>query len=151
MMSIGEICNREVVIVERTASVAAAAQLMRQLHVGDLVVVQQAGGQRRPVGILSDRDIVVEVVAQGVACDEVTVGDVMSADLLTAGEDDDLFDTMRGMRQHGVRRVPVVDAAGTLVGILAVDDLLDLLAEQVTGLVGLVSNQLRHEHERRSD
>jgi predicted transcriptional regulator len=148
-MSVGEICNRDVVIVERAAAVAEAAQLMRQFHVGDLVVVEPVGERRRPVGILSDRDIVVEVVAEQVASEQVTVGDIMSADLMTAGEGDDLFDTIRRMRQLGVRRVPVVDAAGLLVGILAVDDLLDLLAEQLNGLVALVNNQFRHERQRR--
>ena len=91
----------------------------------------------------------VEVLAEGVALDAVIVGDIMSREPLTAGEDDELFDTLRRMRELGVRRVPVVDREGALAGILAVDDVSDLLAEQLNDLVALIRNELRHERERR--
>jgi CBS domain-containing protein len=148
-MSIGELCNRDVVVVERDASIADAASLMREYHVGDLVVVEQATTGRRPVGILTDRDIVVEVVAASLDHAAVSVGDIMSTDLLLAQEGDDLFDTLRRMRDRGVRRVPVVDPRGLLTGILVVDDLLDLLAEQLDTIVGLIGKEVRLERIRR--
>jgi CBS domain-containing protein len=122
---------------------------MREFHVGDLVVVEERQGLRRPVGIVSDRDLVIEVLAEGVALDAVAVGDVMSRDLLTISAQDELFGTVRRMREQGVRRVPVVGGEGELLGILAFDDLIDLFAEQLNDLVALVGNQLRHERERR--
>lgn len=150
-MTIGEFCNREVVIVGPEASVCEAARLMREFHVGDLVVVEESGGVRRPVGIVTDRDIVVEVVADDVACESVTVGDVMASDLLTADEGDALLDTLHRMRERGVRRLPVLGERGTLVGILAVDDLVDLLAEQLADIVALVGREVHRERARRSD
>ncbi len=149
-MSVGEICNREVVIVRAGESVPEAARLMREYHVGDLVVVSEERGRRVPVGILSDRDLVVEMVAKYLPYAAVTVGDLMSTGLVTAQEADSAFDTIKRMREHGVRRLPVLDEGNALVGILAVDDLIDLVAEQLDDLVALVGNELRHERERRS-
>lgn len=149
-MSIGELCNREVIVVEPEASVRAAVALMRDFHVGDLVVVEQRGAERVPVGILTDRDVVIEVLAEDVDPQSVAVRDVMSDTLVTAREDEDLIDVVGRMRLHGVRRVPVVNARGGLEGILAVDDILELLAEQTNGLAGLVHVEQERERERRS-
>ncbi len=148
-MKTGEICNREVVYVERAAAIAEAARLMRAHHVGDLVVVEEKNGRRAPVGIVTDRDLVIEVLAEGVNQNDVAVGDVMSYELVTASEDDDLFDTLKHMRTKGIRRLPVVDRAGSLVGIVTVDDLLDLLAEQVSDLAHIVQREQTRERERR--
>lgn len=140
-MTIGEICNREVVIVERDTAVTEAARVMRQYHVGDLVVVDASAGKRRPVGIVTDRDIVVEVVAAEVAADTLTVGDIMSGEVATVGEAEGVFEALRYMRGKGVRRLPVVDAEGWLVGIVTLDDLLELLAEELGELAKLVSRE----------
>ena len=128
-MAVGEICNREVVIAKKALSVVDAAQLMRKHHVGDLVVVEERNGRRHPVGIVTDRDIVVEVVAAGVSPDALKVGDIMSPEVATVRESEGLFEALRHMRDKGVRRMPVVDREGGLVGILTLDDLLNLLAE----------------------
>lgn len=148
-MKTGEACNREVVFTRRDGSIAEAARLMRAHHVGDLVVVEDQNDRRVPIGIVTDRDLVIEVLAEGVDMNDVTVGDVMSDALVTAREDDELADTVKLMRAKGVRRVPVVDRAGALVGIIAVDDLLDLLAEQVADLARLVQREQVRERERR--
>ncbi len=148
-MQAGEFCNREVVIVDRQASILEAAKLMRKLHVGDLVVTETRNNRQHPVGILTDRDIVIELLAEEVALDKVSVGDAMSYDLLSVNEQDDLQETIEIMRDHGVRRLPVVDAHGALIGIVTVDDLLDLMAEQLTDLVRLVGNELVRERARR--
>ena len=149
-MTIGEICNRDTIYTTRDSSIAAAAQLMREQHVGDLVVVEEKSGRRVPVGILTDRDLVVEILAKEVAMESVTVGDIMSGELVTARETDELYDTMQRMRAKGVRRIPVVDAAGALVGIVSVDDFLDLLADELTALARLVSREQARERLKRA-
>lgn len=140
-MAVGELCNREVVIAERNLGVTEATRLMRRHHVGDLVVVD---GDRKPVGIVTDRDIVVEVVAAGVNPEALSLVDIMGPSLATVREGEGVFEALRYMRDKGVRRMPVVDAAGALVGILTLDDLLGLLAEELGELAKLVS----HERER---
>lgn len=144
-MTLGEICNRNTIFTTRTSSASDAAQLMREEHVGDLVVVDDKSGRRVPVGIVTDRDLVVEILARGVDPNAVTVGDVMGTDLVTARETDDIYDTMQRMRAKGVRRIPVVDAEGALVGIVAVDDFLDLLAEELTALARVVTREQARE------
>lgn len=134
MMKIGEICNRDVVVVGRDATVREAARLLRQHHVGDLVVVDRIGGRGVPVGIITDRDVAIEVVAMGVDPDMVKVGEVMGPELVTAGEGETVYDTIQRMRQRGVRRIPVLDAQGGLAGIVSLADLLEFLAEEVTQL-----------------
>src|SRR4030065_513698 len=87
-------------------------ETLRTHHVGDLVVVEEKAGQRIPVGILTDRDLVIEILAKDVDMNAVTVGDVMSGELLTARASDGLYETLQRMRAKGVRRVPVVNAGG---------------------------------------
>ena len=144
-MAVGEICNREVVIAEKALTVVDAAQLMRKHHVGDLVVVEEKDGRRHPVGIVTDRDIVVEVVAAEVNPDALKVGDIMGPEVATVRESEGLFEALRYMRDKGVRRMPVVDREGGLVGILTLDDLLSLLAEEMTELAKLVSHERQRE------
>jgi len=149
-MSIGELCNRNVVIVDRAESVREAARLMREYHVGDVVVVEETAGGKPPVGILTDRDIVIELVAEGVDLDAISVGDAMSSELLILAESDELADTTAKMRARGVRRAPVVDNAGLLVGILTLDDILEVLAGELADLVRLTVREQHHEREVRS-
>jgi CBS domain-containing protein len=144
-MAVGEICNREVVIAEKTLSVRQAALLMRNHHVGDLVVVEENGSRKHPVGIVTDRDIVVEVVAPGVNPEALTVADIMGADVATVRENEGVYETIRYMRDKGVRRMPVVDREGSLAGIITLDDLLGLLAEEMTELAKLVSHERQRE------
>lgn len=144
-MSVGTICNREVVIVEGKASIQEAAGLMRKYHVGCLIAAEQRNGQNYPIGILTDRDIVIELVAKEVAIDSVTVADVMSLQLTLARENDDLIETLKQMRHKGIRRMPVVDDQGVLIGLITVDDLLELLAEQLKDLAGLIVREQQSE------
>ncbi len=144
-MSTGEYCNREVVVVDRGESVREAVKLMRDQHVGSLVVTEQQGAQQKPVGILTDRDIVIEILAEDVDMDSVNIGDIMSDQLVKVSEDSSLLDAVSLMKQRGVRRLPVVNDQDGLVGILTVDDIIDLLSEQISNLVGLINNEQRHE------
>jgi len=131
-MSTGEFCTREVVITEKGTSILEVAQLMRTYHVGDVIVVERRGEQAVPVGILTDRDIVVELIAQEVDLASVTVGDVMSYDLLSVREDEGIWESLLLMCDRGVRRIPVVNETGGLEGILALDDMIELLAEELS-------------------
>jgi len=146
MTQIGEICNREVVVATREVTVAEAAKLMRQYHVGTLVVVDRRDdGGRLPLGIVTDRDLVIEVTAMELNPAVITVGDIMAPELVTAREDEGVLETMEIMRYKGVRRLPVVDRAGRLIGIVAIDDLLEILAEEMTELVKIVAREQAHE------
>jgi len=148
-MTLGRICNRETIIARRETSIAEAAQLMRTHHVGDIVVVEEKNGRSVPVGILTDRDLVIEILAKDVDPATVTAGDAMSDRLVTARETESLFEALQRMRAQGVRRMPVVDAEGGLVGIVAADDFLDLLAEEMSELAHLVTREQLREKTRR--
>ena len=144
-MTAGEYCNREVIIVEPTISVTEAAVLMRRHHVGDLVVVEKEGEEARPVGIITDRDIVIEVVAQKIDPDSLTVKDIMSTDPLRVAETVSLLDTLELMKQRGVRRVLVIADSGGLQGLLSADDAIELIAEQLNDLTQLVDREITRE------
>jgi CBS domain-containing protein len=147
-MKIGEVCNRTVIIATRDTSLGEASRLMRQHHVGSLVVVDELDG-RMPVGIVTDRDIVVEVVAADLDHRTMKVGEIMGNSLITASEDDDSLDTLKVMRQRGVRRIPVVAASGTLVGIVTLDDLLGIVGEELGDIVRSIDNEQSREGSRR--
>jgi CBS domain-containing protein len=137
-MDVNLICNHNVATVNKAQGVVDAAVLMREQHVGDLIVVEPRGSASLPVGILTDRDIVLGVVAKGIAADAVTVGDAMTRNLLTVREDSSLEFALREMRRYGVRRAPVVRANGDLVGVVAIDDVIQHLAMQLGRLADLI-------------
>jgi len=146
-MPIGEICNREVVVIRKEDSVLDAAKLMRDFHVGDVVVVEDRDNQVIPVGVLTDRDIVVELIAKDVPLDTVSVEDVMSSDLLSVSENRGIWDAIQCMRGKGVRRIVVVDDEGSLVGVLSLDDLLELLSSELSDLAKLSMKEQNREKE----
>jgi CBS domain-containing protein len=148
-MAIGDICNREVVYVNRDVTVHAACKLMRHYHVGSLVVVDERDGKRVPAGIVTDRDVVIEVDAMDLDAKVITAGDIMSPDLVTVPENHGVLETIEVMRFKGVRRMPVVDADGRLAGIVTIDDLLEVLAEELTDIARIVSREQTHEQQAR--
>lgn len=133
-MAVGEICSREVVFGRRHDSIQEIAQLMRENHVGDLIIVDEEEGQRTPVGIITDRDIVIGVIAEGVGPQEVLAEELMSTPLTTVTDDTGVYETIQVMRGKAIRRVPVVNHEGELLGIASLDDLLELLAEEISAL-----------------
>jgi len=144
-MSIGEFCNRDVVSVSRDTPVVAAAGLMRQHHVGTVLVVDQVDGDRMPVGIVTDRDIVVEVVAAGLDPQLLKVGDLMLGQLSTIDESAGYAETIREMSLRGIRRMPVVRSTGALVGIITADDILHHMASPLAALSDLAGRSRRFE------
>jgi CBS domain-containing protein len=147
-MKTGEICNRNVVVAHRDATLADAAKLMRENHVGSIVVLDGAPG-RRPVGILTDRDIVVEVIAADMDPRAVSVGDIMGDRLVTALEDDDAHATLTAMRRRGIRRIPVVTRDSALVGIVTLDDLIGLVGRELMDVVQAIGSEQQLEGWRR--
>ena len=146
-MTVGDICIRSVVTAHPDETVVEAAKRMRDRHVGDLLV---ADTQARPVGILTDRDIVVSAVAQSPdRLESLLVGDVMTRDLVTARAGDTLDEALKTMRARGVRRLPVVSADGRLEGLVAFDDILEVMSEELGKLVGLVAREQKRERELR--
>jgi CBS domain-containing protein len=144
-MQIGEICKRDVVTIDASASIVDAARLMRSKHVGDLVVVDSKNAPDRPLGVVTDRDIVIEILAKDVALDSVTIGDVASPRTVTADGNADLLETIKLMSIKGVRRIPVLDSDGRLLGILSAEDVLAVLKDQLMMLVDLSSRRLARE------
>jgi CBS domain-containing protein len=114
---------------------------MREAHVGDLVVTEQRNGLTVPIGIVTDRDLVIEVLAEGVDPAVVTIKDIMSRDLVTVHQDNGLEFALSEMRRKGLRRLPVVDQKNALIGILSADDVIDYLAR----LTGHVADAIRVE------
>jgi CBS domain-containing protein len=149
-MSAGEYCNRDVVVVAKSDTVQEAINLMRQYHVGTVVVVEETGDKPKPVGILTDRDILIEILAEDVELDAVTIGDVMSYEIVTVMDDSPLLDAVSIMKDKGVRRLPVVNHTGGLEGILSVDDVIDLLAEELSNIAKLISKEQHQEQVKRN-
>jgi len=144
-MRAGELCVRDVVTAREDESVTDAARRMSQLHVGDLIVVaDQPEGLPRPIGIITDRDLVVRVLARpdGLPAN-LTISDVMSRELITATEDDDIEGVVAKMREHSIRRIPIVDRGGGLQGLLSVDDVLGWMRDQVQAATKLLERQGR--------
>jgi len=144
-MPVGQFCLREVIICDRNTPIRDVAKLMRRHHVGDLLVVDDVEGKRVPVGIVTDRDIAVSVLALDLDPTVISAGDILSREIVTVREDQGLFDTMQLMRVHGIRRMPVVDDQGALVGIISVDDLIQLFAEEMSELAKLISKEQAQE------
>ena len=143
-LNAGEICNRVVTVATRKMTVTQAAQRMREQHVGCLVVVDEAGAGRVVTGILTDRDIVTSVVAKGMDPAKLHIEDMMTAEVVMALEQDSLADLLALMRRKGVRRIPVATPNGVLLGLVTLDDLLEILAEQLrTVVMAIESEQMR--------
>ena len=149
-MTIGVFCNREVVYATRAMSLTEAAQLMRNYHVGDLVVVDEVDDKCVPVGIVTDRDMVIQVIAKALDFDDFSVGDIMSLQLVSVQENAGVFETIRLMRTKGIRRIPVVNQDGGLVGIVTADDMLDLLAEELAELAKVAPREQASEAKTRA-
>jgi CBS domain-containing protein len=142
-MKVGELCVRNPVTVHRSDELIRAAQLMREKHIGYLVVVdpELADESLRPVGVVTDRDIVIAVVAREADPRALRVGDLMTQNPVTIGVAEPVERALREMRRIGVRRLPVVGQRGELIGVLSLDDVLEVLAGELENLAGSVRNE----------
>jgi CBS domain-containing protein len=148
-MTIAAICNREVITVKPEASIAHVAKLMRQYHVGDVVVIDERKHMPVPIGIVTDRDIVVEVIATALDAEVMTASDIMQKKLLVIAEDFGVFQAIKTMTSKGVRRLPVVDDKGGLIGIITLDDLFQLLSKELAAMSASVIREQQNESSKR--
>ena len=145
-LTAGELCNRVVTIAYPSMAIDEAARLMRERHVGCVVVVQEVSPRETAVvGVLTDRDIALGVVAADRDPHGMRVGDVMTRDVVKVREEDSLPDVLAAMRRKGVRRVPVTRPSDVLVGIIALDDIVAVLAQQMQAVAQAVGAAAGHE------
>jgi CBS domain-containing protein len=145
-MLLKDICTTDVVYCGRQTTLAQVARLLRARHTGDVVVVDDPDGERVPVGLITDRDIVVKVIGADLDPRQVTAGQLMRTPLVTAADSEDSSQAIARMRAHGVRRLPVTGSAGRLVGIVTLDDLLRLIVADAGTLLDIVSKEQDVEH-----
>ena len=134
-MDIKELCVRETVITTEKETAFDAAKLMKQYNVGCLVVVKEGKGGNVPLGLITDRDIAIKVTAEDIPPKDTTIDQVMSRDILTIPESADLYEALKKIRFKGVRRAPVVDKSGFLVGIITFDDILEAISKELNEIV----------------
>jgi len=146
-MLIGELCSREVVIIEGRETVTQAARLMAEHHVGCLIVVHRNGQASMPLGIVTDRDLTLRVLAQERPRTQ-PITEVMTADLLTVTEDEELEAVLKQMRSRGVRRAPVVNARGELQGLVSYDDIVAWISDELSDLTLLLGRERARERHR---
>jgi len=144
-MSIEKICKKDVVCVSEKTTIQEVAEKMKAHHVGDIIVTDSENGDDTPIGILTDRDIVVSIVAKGGDIQSTTVGDVMTRNPTVVSVDDEITECIELMQSTGAKRLPVVDTDGALVGIVTADDLLEYLVAELGDLTQL--GQRQHERE----
>jgi CBS domain-containing protein len=145
-MTIGTMCSRNVCVSRRGAALASAVENMTKNHVGAIVVVDNNGsGGLKPIGIITDRDVVCGQLSPPRDLFCMVVEDAMSFDPVTLKETCGIAEGVAVMSKLGVRRAPVVDEGGSLVGIVSVDDLLAVLARDLSDLAVLIKSQTAHE------
>ena len=145
-MKLKELCTPDVVYCTAQISALHAARLMRERHVGDLVVIDESEDTHAPIGIVTDRDIVVEVLAKDLDPATTRVGQIMRVPLVIGRMSEEAESALERMRAHGVRRVPVLDDTEQLAGILSLDDLLKRLAADAAVLADIVTREQDREH-----
>lgn len=148
-MLVREVCTPEAVLCRPETSALEAARLMRHKHVGDLIVVDDPDDERTPLGVVTDRDLVVEVLAAGLEPSTTTVASLMRTPVVVANESEDTSQVIERIRTHGVRRIPVVDDQGAVVGIVTLNDLLGQLVGDARALLEVMAKGQKHEQQLR--
>ena len=134
---LNEVINRNVITISPSAPLSEAAYLMMNEDVGALVVVDS---EQRPVGIITDRDLVVSAIAEGVNPDEITVEDIMTKEVITVDEGTDIFGMLSVLSENSIRRLPVT-GGGMLKGIVSVDDLIVIVATELVNISMALSSK----------
>lgn len=144
-MTLASICNQSVVTIRPRASAAEAARKMKNQNVGCLVVLSDSTEATEPIGILTDRDLVLALTADDVVPSKIWVEDLMIRHPVTVNLNTDIYETAKIMHLHGVRRLPVVDDEGGLCGIISADDLSKVLTEQMAQVCRIVDREIANE------
>lgn len=148
-MNIGYICQRGIVTIDRARSLVDAAGMMRDHHVGALVVVDESSEHSLVAGVVTDRDIVVGALARGDDPAQTQVGSLVSGRVFSVSEEMGLSEAIGVMRDGGVRRLLVTDTDQQLVGVVSLDDVMDALASEFNGVVSVIRTGLKHEEQER--
>jgi len=140
-MDAGEICSRKTVIIREDKFVKDAVKLLKQYNVGSLVVVKSMNNHNVPVGLLTDRDIVIKALPAQNPLDTIPVREIMSTPVITVTETTSIFETLSKMRYSGIRRLPVINEEGFLTGILSLDDIIDSIARELIEVTRVVQKE----------
>lgn len=143
-MSIKDICNKELITIDKGAHLKEAASIMQRKHVGSLIVTEASDGKRMAAGIITDRDIALSLASPSKAQD-LTVQQIMKANPITVKASEGIYETITKMRKHGIKRVPVVNDDGSLHGIICADDLISLLGDEINTLSKIQEVQVMKE------
>ncbi|KTD54382.1 CBS domain protein [Legionella sainthelensi] len=149
-MIVGEYCNRDVVVINCNESVKNAAELMRQYHIGDLVLLEEQKNKKAPIGIVTDCDLVIEVMAAGIAPESLLIKDIITEPFSSVFENDNLLDALELMHSKKIRRLPVINNDKTLVGIITLDDFIEILAENMAKVIDVIKPQQQKEAKQRT-
>lgn len=140
-MTIGDYCKHVVITTSKNTNVFDAAKLMKKHNIGNVVVVDETNGGT-PIGIFTDRDITIKIVADEIDPRKLTVGDAMTQDLLVLQEHQSIQEAIDKMCAKKVRRAPIIDKNNKIIGIATVDDLLLLFSDELGSLAKLVRKQI---------
>jgi signal-transduction protein with cAMP-binding, CBS, and nucleotidyltransferase domain len=144
-MNIGSICTRRMIAVDSASTLAQAAGLMREHHVGALIVTSQTAAGPCVSGIVTDRDLVIDVLARGLEPAGIKIGDLASDKIASVPEEADMAGAMGVMTAQGVRRLLVTDAEKRVTGIVSLDDLMDACAKELTALAAVIRSGIERE------
>ncbi|KRT66677.1 MAG: hypothetical protein XU11_C0005G0005 [Candidatus Dadabacteria bacterium CSP1-2] len=136
-MSLGNLCRREVVVVNQGTPIKEAVKFMEEKNIGSVIVV----GGGKPVGIATDRDILLRVVNKGLDPEKSSVDDVMTKEIVTLKEGMGLFEALEQVKGKGIRRFPIVDARGNLKGIMTLDDIIYLLGKEMADVASIIERE----------
>jgi CBS domain-containing protein len=146
-MESNKLISKKVITVKKDASVHEAAKLMRKHHIGDVVVLDSRSSA--PIGILTDRDIVLATIALNIPYEGLNVGDIMTEKLVTVSQNTGIHEVIRLMKLHGVKRIPVVGAKKNLLGIISRDNVMRYLGDEFSSIGNSYHRQRTKEKERR--
>ena len=136
-MSLGNLCRREVVVVNQGTPIKEAVKFMEEKNIGSVIVV----GGGKPVGIATDRDILLRVVNKGLDPEKSSVDEVMTKEIVTLKESMGLFEALEQVKGKGIRRFPIVDARGNLKGIMTLDDIIYLLGKEMADVASIIERE----------
>ena len=149
MTKLSMMCKFPVQTATRETTIAEAAQLMREGHAGALVVVDDGAKARKPIGIVTDRDIVVAIVALDLDPKIFLLDDLLNRPLVVGKGDQSIREGLAIMNAKGIRRLPVVNKAGALIGIVALDDLIGEMARDMKQVANVIEREITKELELR--
>jgi len=137
-MGIVKCCREQVVAVSPDTPAVEGARIMGEKNVGSVVVVT---GDNRPAGIVTDRDLAIRVTAQERNPGEVRVSDILTRDVITFQDSMGIYEAIQKMTAEGIRRMPVVDDGGRLIGIVTMDDIVRMLGEEMAAIAKNIEKQ----------